>query len=236
MVLKLPFLFFKSLSILRSDKKIILYSLIPIIIGFICYYFIGNYVFTDLFELGRVYIKQHFEITGWMSNLIYGLLIIFFGIFVNFSFFIFISIIAGPFNDIISSLVASKYQLKDSSNNEFESMIKRLPKIIKNEAQKIFLLITLSILNIVLSFFVPPVAVLVASILFAISFLDYSWSRNELDIKGCLSDLRRGFLSYLLGGLVFIFLVSIPILNLFFLPLAVVFFTVIHCELRGDHA
>lgn len=236
MVLKLPFLFFKSLSILRSDKKIMLYSLIPILIGFLCYYFIGSYVFTDLFEVGRDYIKQHFEVTGWVSNLIYGLLVIFFSLFVNFSFFIFISIISGPFNDVISALVASKYRTKESENSEFESMIKRLPQIIKNETQKILFLIGLSVLNIILSFFAPPIAVLVAALLFAISFLDYSWSRSELSLKSCFNDLRRGFLSYLLGGLIFLFLVSIPILNLFFLPLAVVFFTVIHCEIRGEHA
>lgn len=235
MILKLPFILFKSLDMLKSDKKIILFSFIPILIGFICYYFIGNYVFTDLFQLGQAYIKDHFEITGWISNLIYGLLIIFFGIFVNFTFFIFISIISGPFNDIISSLVAKKYNLNEVAEDEFGSMLKRLPKIIKNEVKKIFFLVLLSILNIVLSFFMPPLSLMIAGMLFAISFLDYSWSRKNFEFSACISDLKKGFLPYLAGGIIFIFLVSIPVLNLFFLPLSVIFFTVIHYELRVGH-
>ncbi len=235
MFLKIPYLFFKSLDIMKSDKKIIMISIVPVFIGFVCYYFLGSYVFGDLFKMGEQYISQKFQVDGWVSTLLFSLISILFAVLVNWTFFIFVSVIAAPFNDLISSRVEKKYK----PNNvllDSEGFFKGLPRIFKNEAKKVAFVILLSVVNIIIGFIFPPVSFLIGALILAISFIDYSWSRNNLEFSVCFKNIKTGFLSYLLGGIMFMFLISIPILNLFFLPFAVVFFTVIYCELEQKNA
>lgn len=232
MVLKVPYLFFKSIDILKSDKKIIFLSLIPVAIGFLCYYFLGGYVFGDLKTIGIEYLSQYVDMTGWVGSIFKGILAVLFAVLVNFTFFIFVSIIAAPFNDLISARVEKVYGTSQLEDQSFADTLKKLPTIAKNEGKKIFFIVLISIINIIISFFFPPASFLLAGLILAISFVDYSWSRNELTFGDCFGDLKKGFLAYLLGGVAFMLLISIPIINLFFLPLAVVFFTVIYCELR----
>ena len=42
---------------MRNDKKVMIYSIIPVLIGFICYYFLGSYMFGKL----EVFIKDFLE-------------------------------------------------------------------------------------------------------------------------------------------------------------------------------
>jgi CysZ protein len=236
MFVKVPLFFLKSFSLLKSDRKILLYSFIPVILGVILYYFLGSYVFTDLYAMGTGWIKSKVEVGDWIGDAVIWILGVFFLLFMNFTFFIFVSIFASPFNDLISSRVEEVYLGKSEDNEPFAHMLKKIPTILKNEFKKISLIIFLSIINLVIGLFFPPASFVIGGMLFAISFVDYSWSRNELDFSSCVGDLKKGFLAYLLGGIGFMFLISIPILNLLFLPIAVIFFTIIFCELKLKNA
>jgi len=230
---KIPFYFIKSLSIIKSEKKIILFGAIPILIGILSYYFLGKLIFGDLYSLGNEYIKSHFQTSTWMNTLFFSLMTIIFFFLINWTFFIFVSIIASPLNDIISSLVDKHYNLDQSYKFKLSLLIKKLPKILINEIKKILLILILSILNFILSFIFAPASFLLAGFILSISFIDYSWSRNDLDFKQCLNDLKKNFFLYLLSGAIFMVFISIPLLNLLFLPFAVVYFTVIYCETKA---
>ncbi len=236
MVLKIPYLFFKSLDIMKSDKKVIMLGLIPVILGFICYYFLGGYVFNDLQLIGKEYLSKYVDASGWVGSVFFGLITILFAVFMNFTFFIFVSVIAAPFNDLISSRVEKVYSQERDDSDAFSGILKKLPELFKNEMKKIGFIIILSIINVIVGFVFPPASFVLAGLILAISFVDYSWSRNEMTFSECFIDVKKGFLPYLLGGVSFLFLIAVPILNLFFLPLAVVFFTVIFCELRKKNA
>lgn len=209
-----------------------MFSSIPLMIGFACYYFLGNYVFGDLQLMGKEYLAQHMDLSGWVGSIFTGLVTVLFVVFMNFTFFIFVSIIASPFNDLISARVEKIYGTSNEEEQSLKDVLKRLPTTLKNEAKKIVFIIVLSFINLAISLTFPPASFIIAGIILAISFVDYSWSRNELSVTECIKDLKRGFVTYLLAGIAFMFLISIPIINLFFLPLAVVFFTVIFCELK----
>jgi CysZ protein len=213
-----------------------MFGMIPVLLGFVCYYFLGSYVFGDLQVMGKEYLSKHMDTTGWIGNVFFGLITILFAVFMNFTFFIFVSVIAAPFNDLISSRVERIYSKTQDDGQGFSEMMKKLPATIKNELKKVGFIIILSIINVIVSFAFPPASFLLAGLILAISFVDYSWSRNEMTFGECFGDLKKGFLPYLFGGIAFLFLIAIPILNLFFLPLAVVFFTVIYCELRFKNA
>ena len=128
MVLRLPYYFFKSLSYMRNDKKVMLYSIIPVLIGFICYYFLGTYMFDKLEVFAREFLMSYVTVSGWVENLIQGLVGLVVLVFVNFTFFIFVSIIASPFNDIISERIEVMYKL-DPKEQTFSDVVKKLPSM-----------------------------------------------------------------------------------------------------------
>lgn len=232
MIAKIPYFFFRSMNILKSDRKMILIALCPVVIGFAFYYFLGQYAYSEVSAWGNGYITEKFPDQGWMNTLVSGLAILILGVLINWTFFIFISVIASPFNDMISARVEVIYKQQKKASDTLMQTLARLPSILFNEVKKIGVIVLLSIANIALGFVFPPITFILGGLILAISFVDYSWSRNELKVSECISDVRKGFLPYLLGGVAFMFLISVPLLNLFFLPLAVVFFTVIYCELR----
>lgn len=229
--MKLPYLFIKAFNILRTDKKLILISMIPLIIGFVAYYFLGNYIFTDLKQMGMEYLKTKIEINSYVGAFLTGLIAILYAFFISFTFFIFISLIASPFNDVISSMVEKKYN-PNVVEETLATSLKRFPKIMVNEFKKVAFIIILSVLNLVLSFVFAPLSIFLGGVILSVSFVDYSWSRNYLTFGECLKNYKNGFLVYVLGGIGFMFLVAIPIMNIFFLPFAVVFFTVLFCETK----
>lgn len=232
MIAKIPYFFFRSMNLLKTDKKMIMIALCPVLIGFAFYYFLGQYAYSEVSAWGHGYINEKFPDQGWMNTLISGLAILILGVLINWTFFIFISVVASPFNDMISARVEKIYELRKESTDSLIETFKRLPSILMNEVKKIGVIALLSIANIALGFVFPPITFILGGLILAISFVDYSWARNELNLSECIGDVRHGFFPYLLGGVCFMFLISVPILNLFFLPLAVVFFTVIYCELR----
>lgn len=228
--LNIPFYPIKSLKFMFTDKKILALSFAPVFIGIVCYFFIGRYIFTDLNSLGSEYLKQHFQRTTWPSYIFFTLLSVFFIFLLNWTFFILVSIISSPFNQFISSLVADKYRVNVFVDNSFLVQLKYLPKNLITEIVKMIFIFLFIFLSLVISFLFPPLSFLITALVLALSFVDYSWSRNSFNLQMCFRDLSSNFLTYILGGSCFILLISIPFLNILFLPLAVVFFTVSHCE------
>ena len=232
MISKMPYFFFHSLKIIKSDRKMFFIALCPIIIGFIFYYFMGSYAYAEVSAWGHALISEKFPDQGWMNTIFSSLAVIILAVLINWTFFLFISFIASPFNDMMSARVEVMYKLEKKDSDSFSETMKRVPSIIINEIKKIGVIVLLSVVNIALGFFFPPITFLIGGLILAISFIDYSWSRNDLKLSECIRDVRTGFFPYLIGGFCFMFLISIPILNLFFLPIAVVFFTVIYCEVK----
>lgn len=232
MVTKIPYFFFRSMNILKTDKKMILIALCPVLIGFVLYYTLGHYAFSEISTWGHGYINEKYPDQGWVSTIFSGVLILLLGVIINWTFFIVVSVIASPFNDMLSSRVEVIYNLQKKESDTLAQTFKRLPSILLNELKKIGVIVVLSTINIGVGFLFPPITFVLGGLILGISFIDYSWSRHELKVSECIRDVKNGFLPYLLGGVCFMLLISIPLLNLFFLPLAVVFFTVIFCELR----
>ena len=72
-----------------------------------------------------------------------------------------------------------------------------------------------------------PISILITVLLLAMGFIDYSWSRHDISFSDCKIDLRRNFLSYAIGGGVFMVIVSVPIINIIVPSLATSYFTVL---------
>ncbi len=224
--------FGEAWSYYRKDKYVLLFSFIPVIIGFLLYSLLGNWLLTDVYQWGNEYISSHISSEGWLS-FVSSILAVILGfvllVLINFSFVLVVSLFASPFNDLISSRVerlAGGEAPLDISRSIKDSF-KNITKIVINEIKKITIIAIISLVAFILSFFFPPLTFVVSSLLLAVTFLDYSWCRHEMTLRKCLGNMKDSFLLYLLGGAVFMTLISIPILNLFLLSYGVVYFTVL---------
>jgi CysZ protein len=221
----------KSFNIYKKDKLIILLSLVPIIIGLAFYYYLGNIFYGDLLNLGNEYLKTSVgndklgSVLTWIFTAVLTVALFF---LVNWTFVLFVSIVASPFNDLISGRVEKALMGKIEDSVDSDRFFKKFFKIIFNEAKKISLILVLSLIAFIIGLFFPPLAFIISAMLLAISFLDYSWSRKDLAFGECVSDVKGSFLNYMLSGCAFMGLISIPIVNLFVLPYAIVYYSVLY--------
>jgi len=229
--------FSEAWSYYKKDKYVLLFSFIPVLIGFLLYSLLGNWLLTDVYQLGNDYISSHVSSEGWLSffsSILIVILSFVLLVLINFSFVLVVSLFASPFNDLISSRVeklAGGEAPQDITRSLKESF-GNVGRIILNEIKKISVIAIVSLIAFILSFFFPPLTFVVSSLLLAVTFLDYSWARHEMKLGECLKNLKGSFLSYFIGGVLFMTLISIPILNLFLLSYGVVFFTVLFTKKR----
>ncbi|EQC44425.1 etoposide-induced protein 2.4 [Bacteriovorax sp. BSW11_IV] len=219
-----------SFKMLKKDKYILMLSLIPSAIGIVLYYFVGTYFFTDFYNWCLGFITPYFE----DIKLVAGILKFFFGILFFFiagwTFFLVVSLVASPFNDLISSRV--EYQVAEIKPADEPFSFGKVFGVIKNEIKKILFIFLVTIIGLILGLFFPPISFLVSAILMAVTFLDYSWSRHNFTVAQCIDDLKSSFVTYLISGIIFMFAISIPVLNVFFLPIGVIHFTTLFSKKR----
>jgi CysZ protein len=223
--------FGESLRIIKSDKSIILLSLIPITIGILLYFLLGQWIYGDVYDWGKELIASRVE-SGWLnflSGIFVTILSIFFFFVINWTFVIVVSFFASPFNDLISSRAEriAKGQAPPDISESFERMIKRVLHTFINEIKKVVFIIFVTLIGFAFSFFLPPVSLVISALLLAISFVDYSWSRHNLKFGKCLSDVKSNFMPYIASGGIFLIMVGIPLVNLFALPYSVIYYTVL---------
>ncbi len=231
--------FGQAVSVMKNDKWIVLLSFVPVLVGAALYYWLGAWMYGDVLAWGNEWVKTAItsdswgNVITWIVGIIMTVVLYF---VISWTFVLVISIIASPFNDVISSRVERAILGKSEEKvaESFAQMFARIFRILWNESKKILFIISLSMIGFLLSLipFLVPVSIIVSATLLAIGFLDYSWSRHDMKFRECLADMRASFTSYVLGGVVFLFLIAVPLLNLFLLPYAVVYFTVLYADGR----
>jgi CysZ protein len=226
---KIYTIFKDSLSLFKHDRWLIILGLIPIIIGLLSYYFIGQWVFGDIFSLGEEYIRGRVANQSWLKFLTTFLIIlltIFLYFIISWTFVLFISLIASPFNDLMSSRVekALMHGEYPPLGESLGGLWRKISFTIFNEIKKIIFILIISIFGLVISFFFPPASLIFSSLLVAVSFIDYNWGRHDMKISRCIQSYKKAPLLYFSSGFFFFFLISVPIVNLLMIPLGVVFY------------
>ncbi|MBL6989382.1 MAG: EI24 domain-containing protein [Bacteriovoracaceae bacterium] len=227
----------ETLSIFRKDKVVLLFSMLPIFIGIMLYSLFGTLLFGGVFEYGNSWIHQAVAGGTWgsiLSYLLIGMLSVILFFTINFTFFLFVSIIACPFNDLISERVERLVggQPPISMGESISKMFKRFFKVLLNELKKISLILVLVLIAFGLSF-IPifvPVSIGITALLLAIEFLDYSWGRHGLTFSQCFLNLKSSIFLYIISGCGFLFLMSIPVINLLSIPMGVIYFTILYTK------
>lgn len=222
----------QALGLFWRDKWLIVLGLIPLLIGITLYSFVGRWMYTDLLGSGEIWVKGMVS-DGALGNFLYAVLIalVTIGLYfmISWTFVLVISILASPFNEVMSARVERLVidEAPQEVGTSFSNMFKKIFFIIANEVKKVMIIITFSLIAFVFSFFPIffPISVFISALLLAAQFLDYAWSRHDVKMSHCLSEMRRNFLGYGVSGMGFLFLITIPIINLLALPFAVVYYS-----------
>ena len=217
-----------------KDKVNFILALIPIMIGVILYITLGAWVYGSLMDQGRALIEQYIS-EGALGSFVYYIVATIFTILlyfvINWTFVLIVTVMASPFNDLLSSRTEKKLRGEklDSFTESMNIIGSTLIKTLFNEIKKVSFILVLSLISFVLGYvpLLTPFSLLITVLLLSVGFIDYSWSRHRISFASCVGDLRRNLISYGFGGTFFFILVSIPIVNLIVSPWATSYFTIL---------
>lgn len=215
-----------------KDKVNFILTLIPILIGIVLYYYLGSLIYENAMGAGQELIDRYVSKETWGAVFYYlaaSVLTVMLFFLVNWTFVLVVTLIASPFNDILSARIEKK--MKGEVNLElgptFSRLISKLFFTLFNEIKKIAFIIFLSAVSFLFGYIpiLAPIGVFIAILLLASEFLDYSWSRHDLKFKDCMGDLKSHVAGYSFGAAFFFMLVSVPLVNLIVPSLATSYFT-----------
>ena len=100
--------FFTSLGILKKDKVSLLLSFVPVVIGIVIYFAFGSYLYGSGLDWIENFINEKISAETW-GAILYWLAIAFISVasffIINFTFVLVVSMVASPFNDLLSERV-----------------------------------------------------------------------------------------------------------------------------------
>lgn len=226
--------FGKARKLIFSDRVSFFLAAIPVFIGICVYSVFGKIFYSNVMNFGQTYIEKvtnNGDVGGIIYHLVSAILAIVLFFIVNWTFVIVVTIIASPFNSILSERIEKTLLGEElpSFNESFKLVASGFVSSLANEMKKLGLIVTLSIVSLIATAipFLTPISFAITITLLIIEYLDYSWSRHNLLVKDCKNDLRKNIFKYAFGGLIFFLLITIPIINLVVPSLATVYFTIL---------
>jgi CysZ protein len=224
-----------ALRFIFKDPINFMLFIIPAIIAVTLYAIVGGYFLMSAIDSAQALIFKYViskEANVVLYYLVVGLLTFLFYLLVSWTFVLIIGMISAPFNDVISSRIEKKIngvtQTQDKSKT-LGQVFSGLGKTLINELKKIFIILIMTAIAALLNF-IPvlyPLAIVILALLMSSSYLDYSWSRHDLDASACFKDLFKNFFKNLLSGLMFLGLIAVPFINALVPAIATSYYTVL---------
>jgi len=223
-----------AFKMIFKDPINLLLSLFPTGIALALYFLSINTIyrnsdrFITMFR-GYVYTSDQADI---FAKVLTAVLILFIFLIMSWTFIILVGIIAAPFNSMLSSRIEKKLLLQIEDRDKAETLSKigqSLGQTFKNELKKLIFIVFVAAIAFVLNLFplFYPVGIFLIAVLFAVQFVDYSWSRHEMHFGSCLKDVLKNIFPYSISGFFFLLLVTIPIINTLVPALATSYYTVL---------
>lgn len=219
-------------TIFKDPINVMLF-MIPTLIAIGIYILVGTFIVynaSTLTDYVKLYMPHQMN-SGFLTYVITAFLMFFFLMLMNWTYVILVGILASPFNDTLSARIEKKLAFQPLPNKEqtWKELFARIGNTFTNEFKKILFIVVLGALAFVMNY-IPvlyPVALVLSSLLLAIQFIDYSWSRHNMNMRQCLIDLLKNFFPYTFMGFIFLLFVSVPIINAFVPAFATSYFTVL---------
>lgn len=228
---------FLAVTYLRKNRSLWKFVAVPIGITFavylLSYHFILGWI-RDVFH-------DFFGTAGWVFLLYIlvtiGLLLVSF-----YAFVLFLNIIGAPFNELLSEKVEEQSHRpanKEQVTRSWRSLFREYGRTIAAEITRLFVFGGLSLILVLLSFtfsggvFLPALGGILAVFFLVFEFMDYPMARHALTFHQKLRLLWRHRTAYLLYGLGLMAFFAIPLLNVLFVPVAVISATQLFLQTKG---
>jgi CysZ protein len=210
------------------------FVLIPLVVNIL--------IFGSLITLGFGYISDVMDsmlsrIPSWLDFIqwiLWPLIVITVSLATGYVFTTFALIIASPFNALLAEKAEELITGQPVNSLEgFGAAVLAIPKSILRELAKLLYYIPMALFVLLISF-IPGVGaiawLLLGAWMMSIQFVDYPMDNNQLSCADVKEAVRRRRLSSMgFGGLVAL-CASIPLVNFFVVPAAVVGATLLWCE------
>lgn len=226
--------FFQSLRLITRDPVNLFLAVVPTVIALFFYLLVIAYIFkrADYFAVMVLDYLPSKDAAGIIGKILTAILVLFVFLVMSWTFVIVVGLVASPFNSMLSSrieIMLTGKPVSEDRKKTLSAIMIGMGSTFKNEIKKLVFIITVAAFAFVLNL-IPilyPVGLFIVAVLFAIQFVDYSWSRHDLGFGTCLGDVLRNIIPYSLSGFLFLLLVSVPIINAFVPALATSYFTVL---------
>lgn len=201
-------------------------ALVPTVLALI-FYSLGIWFVLDHSSTVSSYLQSYFnssEHVMWITWILAALFAIIFFFLMSWTFLIVVELVSFPFNTMLAKRIELKVTGKEVQ--ETKTRVTFLSSL-KTEFKKVIFILMMTVLAFFMNF-IPilyPVSFFLLSLLLAVQFLDYSWSRHELSFGECFKDVMSSMWKYFLSGALFLGIVSLPIVNLIVPALATSYFT-----------
>lgn len=210
------------------------FVLIPLVVNIL--------IFGSLITLGFSYISDVMDsmlsrIPSWLDFIrwiLWPLIVITVSLATGYVFTAFALIIASPFNALLAEKAEELITGQPVNSLEgFGAAVLAIPKSILRELAKLLYYIPMAIFVLLISF-IPGVGaiawLLLGAWMMSIQFVDYPMDNHQLSFADVKEAVRRRRLSSMgFGGMVAL-CASIPVVNFFVVPAAVVGATLLWCE------
>lgn len=226
--------FFQSLRLITRDPVNLFLAVVPTVIALFLYFLVVAYIFkrADYFAVMILDYLPSKDAAGIIGKILTAILVLFVFLVMSWTFVIVVGLVASPFNSMLSSRIEIMLTGKPVSldrQKTLAAIMVGMGSTLQNEIKKLVFIIAVAAFAFILNL-IPllyPVGLFMAAVLFAVQFVDYSWSRHDLGFVACLGDVLRNIIPYSLSGFLFLLLVTVPIINTFVPALATSYFTVL---------
>lgn len=223
-----------AVKMILKDPVNLFLSMFPTVIALTIYLLTGTLIirrFDNFVSMIRGYVYSP-EQANILAYILTAILIIFVFFVMSWTFVVVVGIIAAPFNSMLSSRIEKKLVQHIEGPDKKETMQRigqGLGQTFKNELKKLIFIALVAGVAFLLNLFplFYPVGIFLVATLLAVQFIDYSWSRHDMDFGACVKDVTLNIIPYSVSGFFFLLLVTVPIINAFIPALATSYYTVL---------
>lgn len=214
---------FRALGFLRSNRYLWRYTAAPLAITLVIVGLSLHYIL----RFAREMVLEMFAGTGVFTMILSGIITLVLVIVAFYVFVFLLNLFSGPFNELLAArlLAASESKRDQEQPLPWRALVREYKRTIVAEVVRAGFFVGVSLLVFVLSFAFPPLSFLgaLAALFFLVfEFTDYALELQQHTFIEKLSFVWRHAMPLTFYGLGLSLFLAIPILNLLFIPAAVV--------------
>lgn len=204
------------------------FVIMPLMTNLILFSLCFYWLFSKLESLSDWLLNAVPDWLSWLQYLLWPIAIVTILLVFSFIFSLVANWIAAPFNGLLAEQVEQRLTGQKLHDVSIWALIKDVPRLFRREWQKLVYFIPRALICLLL-FFIPVLGQTVAPLLWflfsgwmaAVQYCDYPFDNHKIPFHQMRAQLLNHKTTNLTFGLIVTVLTTIPIINLFIMPIAI---------------